>query len=89
MVVFRFTIHGKKALEDLPRDVQERVIEKLKVFKNHPDIFSLLGVLHEMEPATHRLRIGNYRIILSAISSGAGEIIFDVLDVGHRKNIYM
>lgn len=72
----------------LPKDVQGRILQKLLFLKEHKDIFTVLRKLSDFEPATHRLRVGNYRLILQFIGQEKSEMDFLILDVGHRKAIY-
>ncbi|MBT4917193.1 hypothetical protein HON58_02025 [Candidatus Peregrinibacteria bacterium] len=88
MVIFVFTKKSEKCFLSLPVVVQERILVKLKALKKHDDIFSVLKKLHHLEPATHRLRIGGYRLILELNEHKKGFIRFLVLDVGDRKDIY-
>lgn len=88
MVTFIFTKQAAKAYEKLPKTVRVRVIEKLKELKIHDDIFSILKRLESFKPATHRLKIGNYRLILELREQTDKDSIFWILDIGHRKDIY-
>jgi len=88
MVSFILSKFAEKRFSKLPKNLQERFILKLKELKEHDDIFSLLKVLRDFEPATHRLRIGNYRLILELKKQTKTPVDFFVLDVGHRKDIY-
>lgn len=91
MVVFIFSIGAKESLMDLPIEVRERIQQKLFLLKDHPDIFSILKPIHGCKPVTHRLRVGNYRLVLelsSAYLQYAHATVFRVADVGHRKDIY-
>lgn len=88
MPVFIISNKAKKSLEMLPRDAQERILDKLRELKNHPDIFSTLKSLKNMKPLTHRLRVGNYRLLMARSYSDTSEIVFDITQIGHRKNIY-
>lgn len=72
----------------LPKTVQQRILEKLRELKTHDDIFSVLKRLTDFEPATHRLRVGNYRLILGLQLQETEGCTFLVLDAGHRKDIY-
>jgi len=85
MVIFVFTKQAKKTFDRLPKAVRERILGKLKELKAHPDVLSVLRPLINFDPATHRLRIGEYRLILS---QGKDRSEFWVLDIGHRKDIY-
>ena len=44
----------------------------------------IINKLNYFNNATHRLRVGKYRIILNRV----GEKEFLIVDIGHRKNIY-
>ena len=61
---------------------------KLKELKRHEDLFQLLKRLHNFEPATHRLRVGSYRLILELKNQNVESLEFWILDVGDRKDIY-
>lgn len=87
-ISFIFKNSGKKDFLKLPLLVQERILEKLTALKTHEDIFSILVRLNNFEPATHRLRVGQYRIILQLTRYEAEFIEFRILSVGHRKDIY-
>lgn len=88
MVTFVFTKYAEKSFKKLPKNIQGRILGKLKELKNHSDIFSLLKRLVDFEPATHRLRIGQYRLILELGVHGENFCEFLILDAGHRKDIY-
>lgn len=88
MITFVFAKNAEKGLKKLPADVKERISNKLKELKSHNDIFSILRGLSNFEPATHRLRIGDYRLILQLIEQDECNLEFLVLDIGHRKDIY-
>lgn len=88
MITFAFTKYAQKRFFTLPSPVQKRISKKLSEFKKHSNIFSLLKRLHHFEPATHRLRIGDYRLILELAKQERSSIEFLVLDVGDRKAIY-
>lgn len=81
---FVFTRLAEKRLQKLESSAQQRIVEKLKTLKKHPDILSALKPLHDFAPATHRLRLGVYRLILEH----KGKREFWILDVGHRRDIY-
>ena len=85
---FIFTKKAEERFLDLPKSIQERIITKLKNLKQHDDILSILKRLHYLEPASHRLRVGNYRLILELKKQTQKETIFWILGVGDRKDIY-
>ena len=88
MAVFVFSKFAYKRLKKLGKSEQERIIFKLQELRLHPDIISVLKSLHHFEPATHRLRVGDYRLILQLTKQTARVTEFFVLDVGHRRDIY-
>lgn len=88
MVTFVFSKFAEKRLKKLGRSEQDRIVTKLQELKQHPDVLSILKPLHNFEPATHRLRVGNYRLILQLIPTNSKQQGFVVLDVGHRRDIY-
>lgn len=85
---FIFTKSAYKEFSKLPDDVKERIEKKLKRLKSHQDIFSILKHLHNFEPASHRLRVGSYRLILELRHQQNKDCEFWVLDLGDRKDVY-
>jgi mRNA-degrading endonuclease RelE of RelBE toxin-antitoxin system len=84
MYSFIFTkIWEKKFLKLWSQD-QERVLKKLKTYKNNWNLWNNFKSLIEFLPATHRIRIWNIRIILQKID----EKTFYILDVWYRWDIY-
>ncbi len=88
MNTFIFTKLAEERFFSLPTPTQKRVIAKLKFFKTHPDIFTVLKKLYDVKPATHRLRIGDYRLILELKSTKQDSSLWWILDIGHRADIY-
>ncbi len=88
MVTFIFTKKAEKRFLDLPKSAQERILKKLREMKKNEDIFLVLKRLHHFEPATHRLRIGPYRLILELKEQTQKKTGLWILDVGDRKDIY-
>jgi len=67
MYIFSFTKNGEKEFLKLDNQDRERILKKLKFFKNEKNINHYFKHLTDMKPATHRLRIGAIRIILQKI----------------------
>lgn len=88
MNTFVFSKKAAKRFLDLPKSAQERISKKLKSLKKYEDIFPLLKRLYHMEPSTHRLRVGNYRLVLYLKVQNKAETIFMVADVGDRRDVY-
>ena len=85
MVIIPYTwILGKKAttdLEDLPKEIQKRIIEKIDKSKVNPFKY----FIRLKERTDYKLRIGEYRIIADINTK---ELRIEVTRVGHRKHIY-
>ncbi len=68
-------------LNKLPKEVKERIFDKVISTKNNPH--------HFFERLTgrkdYKLKIGDYRVIASI---NEGERRIEVVFVGHRKNVY-
>lgn len=88
MTTFVFTKYAEKRLHKLGQAEQQRILIILKELKAYPDIVSVLKPLHNFDPATHRLRVGNYRLILQLTVRTQKSTELLVLDVGHRRDIY-
>lgn len=87
MTKFVFTKTAKETFLKLEKADRLRISEKLAFLKNHQDILSILKKIHYLEPATHRLRIGSYRLLVKLTFEGKNAVCF-VLKIGHRKEIY-
>jgi mRNA-degrading endonuclease RelE of RelBE toxin-antitoxin system len=88
MNIFVFTKYAKNRFFKLSSSDRERILAKLNELKNVKNPELVMRKLKHFKPATHRLRVGNFRLILSLekYQSGFGEFL--ILDVGHRRNIY-
>lgn len=80
--MFQFTKYSEKKFLKLDRNTQIIIREKLLEIKESGNLWQL-NTLKNFEPATHRLRVGDYRLILEQSWDD-----FFVLDVGHRRDIY-
>ena len=84
MYSFIFTSYGKKVFQKLSSYDQDRILNKLRFFKQVPDIFVYAEKLVNFPWATHRLRVWDMRIILSQKSKRE----FYVADIWYRGDIY-
>ncbi|MCF7830525.1 type II toxin-antitoxin system mRNA interferase toxin, RelE/StbE family [Candidatus Gracilibacteria bacterium] len=83
---FSFSSTFISSLEKISPKDQKRIIKKLNWFSGQKDIFVFTSPLkNNKKLATHRLRIGDYRVLIYH-SSETNTI--RIMDVGHRKNIY-
>ncbi len=80
--MFQFTKYSEKKFLKFDKNIQTTIREKLIEIKESNNL-SQLNTLKNFEPATHRLRIGDYRLILEQ----NGEE-FLILDIGHRRDVY-
>lgn len=84
MNIFTFTKNWQKEFLKLDILTQNRIIDKLQFLKSIDNINPFLKVLIWFEPATHRLRVWDFRIILQQIDTTN----FLIIDVWTRGNIY-
>ena len=80
----KFTPSGKKDLEKLSKDIQLRIVKKIKFFASQKHPLNFAKPLVNLPPSTHRFRVGNYRIAFYL----AGETIY-IEKIGHRKEVYL
>lgn len=80
----KFTPKGAQDLKKLSKDLQRRVIKKLQFFatQDNPLLFS--KPLINLPPATHRFRVGDYRVAFYIEKS-----IIYVDRIGHRSEVYV
>ncbi len=74
---------AKKELSKLPRDVQERIRDKIDTLKTNPypsDVKKLKNGDGRL-----RIRIGNYRVIYKVEKN---ILVVLVIKIGHRRQIY-
>ena len=83
MVTFRLTDTAHRQLKKIDPQARGQMLEKMRELKKHPSIFSVLEPVHDLEPASHRLRIGEYRLLLRM--EGATCIVYKI---GHRRDVY-
>ena len=83
MYNFVFTKYWEKTFNSLTIENKERIINKLKSLKSCNNINQYIKIVYNLSPATHRMRIWNYRILLNIEWCNIN--IFKIL---HRKDIY-
>jgi hypothetical protein len=79
---FIFTRYAEKQFLSLSPHQQNAIRKKLLQVKGG-SLGSLRKLVH-LEPFTHRLRVGDYRLLLRQCPEG-----FEVLKIGHRSTIYL
>lgn len=83
MFDIKFTPRGSKEFKKLPKDWQIRLTKKLKYFASQPEPIKLAKPLTNLLPATHRFRVGDYRIAFYTEK----DAIY-VERIGHRREVY-
>ncbi len=79
-----FTPHAKKDLIKLPKNVQNRIIKKIKFFTNSENPLAFSKPLINLPPLTHRFRVGDYRVAFYIT-----ENIITIDRIEHRKDVYL
>lgn len=74
-----------KHLRKLDRPIQRRVLAALTALGSLDDPTAPLKPLRHSKTGLWRLRVGDYRVILSVRNS---ELVVLAMDVGHRSTIY-
>mgnify|MGYP002754024853 FL=1 len=80
-----FTPRAKKALSQLDRSVQKRVVGKLQEIQGADDPRDFLKPMTGPLTGMFRLRVGDYRVIVDIQDE---RCVILALDVGHRSVVY-
>lgn len=83
MYKFIFTKNSKKEFEKINIQDRDRIVKKLTEMKKVDNIYDFLKSVYDLEPATHRLRIWNFRLLLLVKDK---DIL--ILKIWHRKEVY-
>lgn len=78
-----FTPHGTKDLAKLPKDIKIRIIKKLQYFSSQKNPILFSKPLVNLPPATHRFRVGDYRIAFYIASD-----TICIERIRHRREVY-
>jgi mRNA-degrading endonuclease RelE of RelBE toxin-antitoxin system len=81
---FVFSESAKKDLEKLPKIFQSRLKAKLLYWQSTENPLEFATQLVKYVGATHRFRVGAYRLIV--LSKPEGKIL--ILRIRHRKDVY-
>lgn len=79
-----FTKNGRKDLKKLSPEIQKRIIKKLEFFSSQENPLAFSKPLIDLPPATHRFRVGDYRIAFYV----EGETIY-IERIRHRREVYL
>jgi len=62
MYSIKFTPRGERELHSLPKDIQLRILKKLRDNANLENPLIRAKPIVNLPPSTHRFRIGKYRV---------------------------
>ena len=79
----QLTPGGEKDFRKIPPHDQKRVLEKIKLYLASGHFMTFAKPLINLPPATHRFRVGKYRV---SFYLHAGSIVIDAIDL--RKDAY-
>lgn len=79
--MIKYSIQALEELKSIQNPFRTQIAKKIEAFfsENHSNVKKLIGLEN-----TFRIRSGNYRIIISLLENGD----FEVIKIGHRKNVY-
>jgi mRNA interferase RelE/StbE len=80
-----FTDKALKSLKVIPSRDAHKILIKLEEFSKDPSTTSNVKKLRNHPIAVYRLRVGNYRVLFDKEDTLK---IVEVIDIGHRKEIY-
>lgn len=83
MYSYKFTPQARSDLKKLPKNVQLRIVKKLRYYLSTPDPLSFAGYSTEHRIGQYRFRVDEHRVIFDI----EGEQLA-ILAVSHRKDIY-
>ena len=78
-----YTYKAAKQLENLPRSVQKRIVEKMRFYANQKDLLKFAKRLIDYREGEYRFRVGDYRLIFDVIK----DTIY-ILKIDKRDKIY-
>jgi len=62
MYAIKFTPRGKREFQKFPKNIQQRIGDKLTFYASSETPSNFARVLVNLPPSTHRFRVGKYRI---------------------------
>ncbi len=80
----KFTPLGAKDLKKLNKEIRSRILKKIQFYSQQEDALAFSTPLVNLPPATHRFRVGDYRI---AFYVEADSINID--RIKHRREVYL
>jgi mRNA interferase RelE/StbE len=78
-----YTHRAAEELKSLPKEVQKRIVTKMRFYANQEDPLAFAKRLVDVREGQFRFRIGDYRVVFDV----AKDSIY-VLKIGKRSEIY-
>ena len=85
MLQFVLSLNAIKQLNKLPKNDQVRIKQKLLFWEQQKNPLDFAKPLVNFRFATHRFRVGDYRIICRTEQK---ELIIVVIKISHRNDVY-
>ena len=82
MYKVNFSKKASKSLQDISESFYSNIKKSILSLSQNPRPF---GYKKLKNREAYRIRVGNYRVIYEIFDT---ELIIDIIDLGHRKDIY-
>ncbi|MBI5414751.1 type II toxin-antitoxin system RelE/ParE family toxin [Candidatus Peregrinibacteria bacterium] len=90
MIHVQYSGKAQKALQKLDTETAERILLKVKYFSSsRENIFRYGKKLKIFKEATHRFRVGDYRVLFRIDQKTKQVVILVIVNVVHRKEAYL
>lgn len=76
-------VSAKKELARLPRQIAEKVVERIKWLADNPRPYGCKKLCGE--DSIYRIRVGDYRVVYSIVDQC---LIVEVIRIRHRREVY-
>lgn len=81
-----FADRALKSLKSIPKQDAERIIAQLEELAASPQSKANVKCLQNHPRAAYRLRVVHYRVLFNKYREFG---VLEIIDVGHRKEIYL
>jgi len=83
----KLTGKAKKDLESLERDIQRRIVRKLRFYLENSNPLQYARKIKDRRFGEYRFRIGDYRIIFD-INKNGNIVVLIIFRLKYRKEVY-
>ena len=84
MYAIRFTTTARKRFKKLPKEIQNRIIERLTEIRKDP-LNEVKMLKTSNKTPIYSLRVGEYRVIMRIYKD---KLVVLIINVGHRSTAY-